>query len=72
MERIDLKFTARDIVKVTARLIGGATPVGLEISVQGADPDAILSQMFEWFGKEEIIKFLDDEPSEARRMRGEP
>ena len=58
MERIDLKFSARKITKIAAKFMGGTPPVGIEISVQQADTEEILSQMFEWFGEKELIKFI--------------
>jgi len=58
MERITLDFTARAINIVEPQLIGGSPAVGIRVMVSGADPDAILEQLFEWFGEDELIKFI--------------
>lgn len=60
MDRIDLKFTCRKIKAVRPKLIGGSPATGVEVKVEQADPDEILKYLFEYFGKDELIKFLED------------
>jgi hypothetical protein len=60
MERVDLKFTCRSIKTVRPRLIGGAPAVGIEIEITQADPDQILEDLFKHFGKDKLIRFLED------------
>lgn len=59
MKRLDLKFTCRTIKTVRPKLIGGAPAIGIEIEVEQADPDDILECLFNHFGKEELIRFLE-------------
>jgi len=60
MERIDLKFTCREIKAVVPKLIGGSPAMGIEIEVEQADPDEILEYLFKHFGKDKLIRFLED------------
>jgi hypothetical protein len=59
MQRIDLKFTCRKIKSVRPKLIGGAPAIGLEVELEQADPDEILEYLFNYFGKDELIRFLE-------------
>ena len=60
MKRVDLKFTARNISRVSSVYVGGCPADGLKIHIEQADPDDILEQMFEQIGKKELIEFLND------------
>jgi hypothetical protein len=58
LQRISLEFTVRAIDSIKPKLIGGSPSMGLKIKVIDADPDDILQELFEWFGEDELIKFI--------------
>ena len=58
MERIDLKFTCRTIKKVVHRYVGGSPQIGLEVTLEQADPEEILETLYKHFGEEELLKFI--------------
>jgi hypothetical protein len=58
LERLDLKFTCRKIKKVKPTYVGGSPQIGLKITIEQADPEEILEELFKHFGEEVLIKFL--------------